>query len=96
MHHRITAVCTVEQFQDLLSKFKLLNPVAVHTLKEDNVFVLRMSESRFSIHGYKTYSTCDLIISYQEMVAIFEMAYVVGLEITLNAHFPPKESDPIL
>ena len=96
MNRRITAVCTLEQFDDLINKFKLLNPLSIEVEKGNTQFVLKEFDNGFAIFGYFDSTEGDCIISYEEMVIIFEMAYVVGLDIALNAHFPPTQSDPIL
>lgn len=96
MNRRITAVCTLEQFNDLVNKFKLLNMLSINIQKGNTQFVLKEFDSGFAIFGYIRAKPFDHIISYEEMVIIFEMAYVVGLDIALNAHFPPTQSDPIL
>lgn len=96
MNRRITVVCTLEQFDDLVNKFKLLNMLSINIKEGNTQFVLKEFDSGFAIFGYPRARSFDHIISYEEMVIIFEMAYVVGLDIALNAHFPPTQSDPIL
>lgn len=96
MNRRITAICAEEQFDDLVNKFKLLNMLSIDVEKGNAQFVLKEFDNGFAIFGYFDSTEGDCIISYEEMVIIFEMAYVVGLDIALNAHFPPTQSDPIL
>lgn len=96
MNRRITAICAEEQFDDLVNKFKLLNMLSINIEEGNTQFVLKEFDSGFAIYGYFKPTEGDCIISYEEMVIIFEMAYVVGLDIALNAHFPLTQSDPIL
>ena len=70
MNRRITAVCTLEQFDDLVNKFKLLDVLSINIQKGNTQFVLKKFGDGFAVFGYPKARSFDHIISYEEMIII--------------------------